>query len=72
MKPSRRRTLQLKTAQCQYCKLADKRALRMNRAYCKVKNPTITNGHCERFDAAKLKKSNGKTTRDKKREKAKE
>jgi len=68
MKPSRRRTLQVKTTQCQNCKFADKRALRKGWEHCKFKNPNIANGHCEEFQPINPKKSNGNTTRDKKRE----
>jgi len=57
MKPSRRRTLQVKTTQCQCCKLADQRALRKGRDYCRSNRATISNGHCEDFQTSRFKRN---------------
>ena len=53
MKPSARKTLNLKSTQCQYCKSADKIKMRQGRDYC----PNIDgkNGHCINFQPEKEK-----------------
>lgn len=53
MKPSARKTLNLKSTQCQYCKLADKTKIRQGRDYCQ--NLEIKNGHCINFQPKKVK-----------------
>lgn len=47
MKPSRRRTLDLKVSACNYCELADKVKMRQGRDYCD--STRIRNGHCINF-----------------------
>lgn len=54
MKPSRRKTLELKAKACQYCKLGDKAKLRQGRDYCN--HADIKNGHCLNFQPIKPKK----------------
>lgn len=57
MKPSARKTLSLKSAQCQYCKLADKAKLRQGRDYCD--HFDAEQGHCGNFQPEKPKKGKG-------------
>ena len=54
MKPSQRKTLNLKTTACQYCKLADKTKMRQGREFCKEAD--IKNGHCANFQPEKPKR----------------
>ncbi len=50
MKPSRRKTLGLKSTACRYCELADRTKLRQGRNYCKSQvKPEIVNGHCQQM-----------------------
>jgi len=49
MKPSRRKTLNLKVNACYYCGHADRRALRQGRPYCTADNAGIRNGRCAEF-----------------------
>jgi hypothetical protein len=53
MRPSARKTLNLKSTQCQYCKSADKIKIRQGRDYCQ--NFDIKNGHCVNFQPEKAK-----------------
>jgi len=55
MKTSRRKTLAIKTNQCQYCKLANKAKLRQGRDCCQ--DADIHNGHCRNFQPEKPKPS---------------
>lgn len=53
MKPSRRRTLELKVTACGHCSHADRAKLRQKRdGYC-GEDCTIRNGHCQQFEEAK-------------------
>lgn len=48
MKPSRRKTLNLKVSACGYCAEADKAKMRKGLDYCNSAN--IRNGHCLNFE----------------------
>jgi len=61
MKPSRRKTLDLKTGACQYCDNADKTKLRQKRDYCS--RADIHKGHCLNFKTKQLKVAGGKKGR---------
>ena len=55
----RKLTLGFKKKQCQYCKEADKKAMRQGRPFCSSVYQT-RNGHCENFKATKPKKVEAK------------